>query len=820
MKEDVKTNISEEEIVLAPPTELFDEAKDIAQNTTAGEKFPFALQYDANQKEILLSLLQTVGAIVENDDEEGHVLATMMNMTQLAFIKRLDCVERVRTDEGRNPFLAEEAVSPEAVEAETPVETPVETVAQQNVETAQTEQVMTLAADESVAVAAEPLAVIADDSNAANDGIAVANVYNTSSSCCCPTNKDMASAKEIQIETTVYGNICCPGAEQWFKFTVPKDATYTIYTTESLDTVGTLYDCCGNQIVEVDDYAPCGKINFRIIRYLTANTTYYLRVTEAKSDTGSYTLKITENALVKQVIVSSENGNGVIVLKKGETYQLPRGQGYDFLENTGMKNAPVRVTLSPSNATERRVSWYISSSTNVADKGTTWYNDTTKYEYIVAKEVGGTRLYADDYYDHGKNGMVYVAVSEDGNLVKAEGINLSSTNLNLNVGDYEYLTATVYPETATVKNVVWRSADSSIATVTSFGRVKAIRPGRVRIIAESMDGAPLIEASCEVTVINPSITGIPVKVKCSNGLTVMSAASGGSILGTFANGEELLLINETPQNGHMFHVYGIMTNNYGKYGWCSGEYLEKETIFLKSICQDNINVRSGPGTNYDKIGLMSYGFHFPLLEANSESGSGYWWHKILYNGVVGYVSISTVSEDYEIVSKRVLLAYGCCNISEEGISMLKRLEGYSSVAYKPFEDETFWTIGYGHLIAEGGNTVKINGVSYAMLTEDLADTLLRNDMAEVFIPRFNNFLHCNNVRLNQYQYDACIMDAYQKGQNIWQSGTRSIVKFILDNQDFNNYEKVLIAFIDGATKNGWINRRTKEANLFVNNIYS
>ena len=121
MKEDVKTNISEEEIVLAPPTELFDEAKDIAQNTTAEEKFPFALQYDANQKEFLLSLLQTAGSIVENDDEEGHVLATMMNMTQLAFIKRLDCVERVRTDEGLNPFLAEEAVSPKAVEAETPV---------------------------------------------------------------------------------------------------------------------------------------------------------------------------------------------------------------------------------------------------------------------------------------------------------------------------------------------------------------------------------------------------------------------------------------------------------------------------------------------------------------------------------------------------------------------------------------------------------------------------------------------------------------------------------------------------------------------------
>ncbi|MBQ7348223.1 MAG: hypothetical protein IJW55_09720, partial [Clostridia bacterium] len=86
MNEKVKTNISEEEIVLAPPTELFDEAKEIAQNTIAEEKFPFALQYDANQKEFLLSLLQIVGAIVEDDDEESHVLATMMNMTQLAFI--------------------------------------------------------------------------------------------------------------------------------------------------------------------------------------------------------------------------------------------------------------------------------------------------------------------------------------------------------------------------------------------------------------------------------------------------------------------------------------------------------------------------------------------------------------------------------------------------------------------------------------------------------------------------------------------------------------------------------------------------------------
>ena len=57
----------------------------------------------------LQSMLQTVGAIVEDDDEEGHMLSTRMNMTQLALIKRLESVERVMTNEVHNPFLMEEA---------------------------------------------------------------------------------------------------------------------------------------------------------------------------------------------------------------------------------------------------------------------------------------------------------------------------------------------------------------------------------------------------------------------------------------------------------------------------------------------------------------------------------------------------------------------------------------------------------------------------------------------------------------------------------------------------------------------------------------
>ena len=88
----------EEEIVLAASTELFDEAKEISESTGLDEKFAFALKYDANQKDFLTSMLNEVGAVVEDNDEESCIISTKMNMTQLAFIKRLDCVERVKTD--------------------------------------------------------------------------------------------------------------------------------------------------------------------------------------------------------------------------------------------------------------------------------------------------------------------------------------------------------------------------------------------------------------------------------------------------------------------------------------------------------------------------------------------------------------------------------------------------------------------------------------------------------------------------------------------------------------------------------------------------
>ncbi len=150
-------------------------------------------------------------------------------------------------------------------------------------------------------------AIAIAETEQADGDIAVASVAATArSSCCpCPTNVNMETAATIADESYTSGYICCPGAEQWFKFVATRTGQYTICTTGNLDTIGTLYDCCGNQIDRVDDYAPCGKINFRIICNLSEGNTYYVKVGVFGDDTGSYTLRVTERVFANYVNINN-----------------------------------------------------------------------------------------------------------------------------------------------------------------------------------------------------------------------------------------------------------------------------------------------------------------------------------------------------------------------------------------------------------------------------------------------------------------------------------------------------------------------------------
>ena len=369
------------EIYLAPQTEVFDQAAEIAQTTVADTKYPFILEYDLNEKECLLSVLNAASAVVIEENDSANSMTVSMNMSQLRLIENLDCITRVKTDEGKSmrraafdaPQINNEAVVTASAEA----------------------QVMTLANDE-VMVANEVNVASADD------GIAVACV-----SGCTTENNTKETALEISVERTVHGCICCPGAEQWFKFTVPESKKYTIFTTGSLDTVGTLYDCDGNCINEVNDYEPCGKLNFRIVQNLTADSIYYIKVCVDGSSTGGYDLNVTERALVDYIDINKS----MLILRKGAVYELPITSNYTY---TGYKDAQklseLSVSINPNNADERKIWW--SKSGDILNISHGWDDKGNRYTHLVVNNSGVAKLCAEDWNRNGDHDECTVCVSE------------------------------------------------------------------------------------------------------------------------------------------------------------------------------------------------------------------------------------------------------------------------------------------------------------------------------------------------------------------------------------------------------------------------
>jgi type VI secretion system secreted protein VgrG len=163
------------------------------------------------------------------------------------------------------------------------------------------------------------------------------------------------------------------------------------------------------------------------------------------------------------------------------------------------------------------------------------------------------------------------------------------------------------------------------------------------------------------------------------------------------------------------------------------------------------------------------------------------------------------------------------NMSDNGINMLKRLEGCVKIGNRHviYDDKTGKpvdvnkplpsgaTIGYGHLIKNGEDFR--NGISESKATE-----LLRSDimMSEQGI----NNLVC--VPLNQNQFDALVLLVFNIGIKNFEKST--VLKY-LNNHDYksNIYTNLESAWMSWNKSNGYIvagltNRRKQEWILFTN----
>jgi len=108
----------------------------------------------------------------------------------------------------------------------------------------------------------------------------------------------------------------------------------------------------------------------------------------------------------------------------------------------------------------------------------------------------------------------YSCKKEKVKSVSVTEVGLNKTSTTLIEGETETLVATVMPENATDKSVVWESGNESAATVSQEGLVTAVGEGKATITVKTNDGG--FSASCEVTVNKKVIAVTGVKLSAES----------------------------------------------------------------------------------------------------------------------------------------------------------------------------------------------------------------------------------------------------------------------------------------------------------------
>ena len=157
------------------------------------------------------------------------------------------------------------------------------------------------------------------------------------------------------------------------------------------------------------------------------------------------------------------------------------------------------ATLSPENATNHNVVWKLVSGDAISLSNT---------GVIQAKKVGEALVRAEAADGSGVAAECKVVVKP--HLVQA--ISLNATQKEVIVGDSFTLTATLSPENATNRNVIWKLVSGDAISLSNTGVIQAKKVGVALVRAEAADGSG-ITAECKVVVKPRLVQAISLKLE-------------------------------------------------------------------------------------------------------------------------------------------------------------------------------------------------------------------------------------------------------------------------------------------------------------------
>ncbi len=167
------------------------------------------------------------------------------------------------------------------------------------------------------------------------------------------------------------------------------------------------------------------------------------------------------------------------------------------------ESTTLTATVEPSNATDKTVKWTSSDptiATVTEDGGVVTAGDKAGTVDITAYSVAYP--YITDVY------KIQVL-----SVIHPTGISLNANSITVYVNETVTLNATVYPEEATNKNVVWDIAQGGFAGISQNGTVTGIREGKTVVFATTEDGGHMV--SCTVIVKINKVTDIDVQPSTS-----------------------------------------------------------------------------------------------------------------------------------------------------------------------------------------------------------------------------------------------------------------------------------------------------------------
>jgi uncharacterized protein YjdB len=194
----------------------------------------------------------------------------------------------------------------------------------------------------------------------------------------------------------------------------------------------------------------------------------------------------------------------------------------------------LNATISPSNATNKNVSWK-SSNTSVA---------TVNSSGLVTGLTNGNATITVTTEDGSKTATSSITVNISTTTVSVTSVSVTPTSTSVEAGKTISLTAEVSPSNATNKSVSWSSSNTSVATVSSSGVVTGVAKGSAVITVTTADGGKT--ASCIVTVTDAVvISGVRIEDSATTSTGLCSYDGALKAYSGASNGYAINLSNST-----------------------------------------------------------------------------------------------------------------------------------------------------------------------------------------------------------------------------------------------------------------------------------